>query len=69
MSNIIKVRCSGPNKHINEVDLDKTLKGSVVLRGEQPQTTPFIPERIVLPCQLCTEGKVIISSEMVENNL
>ena len=69
MPRIIKVRCNGPNKHVNEVDLNKALKENVVLRGVQPPTTQSTPERIVLPCQQCTEGKVILSRKMIEENL
>jgi hypothetical protein len=72
MGKIIKVRCNGPERHVNEVDLDKALKKDVVLRFArpgQPEPVPErpVPERLVLPCRSCT-GKVIVTREMIEEN-
>jgi len=75
MPKIIKVRCNGPAKHINEVDLDKALETSFVLRGgpvqsQQPiESQQATPERIVLRCRECNEGKVIITRQMLQENL
>ena len=68
MPKIIKIKCNGPNKCINEIDLDKALGTTVVLRGVST-TERQIPERIVKPCQFCTKGKVILTREMFEENL
>ena len=68
MPKIIKVRCNGPGKHINEVDLEKALGTTPVLRGVST-TERQIPERVVKPCQSCTVGTVIITREMFEENL
>ncbi len=68
MPKIIKIKCNGPNKCINEIDLEKALGTTVVLRGESTIERQ-IPERIVKPCQFCTVGKVIITREMFEENL
>lgn len=62
MANIIQVRCNGPEHHINEVDLDKALHGAVVFR--LMVAPKELPERLVLPCTQCKEGKVIITREM-----
>jgi hypothetical protein len=65
----IRMRCNGPGKHVNEVDLEKALKRIRVLRGE---ATPFpdpIPDRIVLPCHECAEGKVVISRQIIKENI
>jgi len=74
MQKIIKVKCNGPNKHVNEIDLVKALGETVVLRGspEVQQSAVqkgSVPERLVLNCQFCTEGKVILTRDMVEENL
>ena len=69
MPKIIKIKCNGPDKHINEVDLDKALGTTVVLRGGPTQIERPIPKRVVKPCQFCTIGKVIITREMFEENL
>jgi len=74
MPKFIKVKCNGPNKHINEIDLDKALGTSVVLRGgpevqQSAVQAGSVPERLVLNCQFCTEGKVILTRDMIEENL
>jgi len=71
MTKIIKVRCNGPGKHINKVDLEKVLRTDIVMRTAHPKglSGPSIPERIVLACQECTNGKVIISRAIIEENL
>lgn len=68
MSRIIKVRCNGAERHVNEVDLDDVLKEDVVLRGAPARAGRRIPERLVLPCRDCT-GKVNITRAMIEENL
>ena len=45
MAKIIKVRCNGPNKHVNQIDLDKALRTAIVLKGRSgqgPQAVPVI---------------------------
>jgi hypothetical protein len=74
MPTIIKVRCNGPEKHINEVDIDKALRSNVILRGgpavqQIPAQQSEMPERIILNCQFCTEGKVILTRDMIQENL
>jgi hypothetical protein len=64
MANIIKVRCNGPEKHLNEVDLDKVSGTDVVLRIAGASATKDLPERLVFLCRQCTAGKVIITRDM-----
>ncbi len=66
MAKTIKVSCNGAGHHINEVDLDKILKPVIVTRSAPPKPKE-IPERSVLPCQFCREGKVVVTREMVED--
>ena len=68
MAKRIKVRCY-PNRHENEVDLDKALRKDIVLRGRPAQAADAIPERVVLRCSECAEGKVILTEKMIEENL
>ncbi len=63
MARIIKIRCNGPGKHVNELDLDKYTRPTIVVRG-QPKSS--LPERLVVPCQYCTEGKLVITRNMIE---
>jgi len=66
MAQSIKVRCNGSGKHVNEFtkkDLEKYTTPTGVVRGESKKS---FPERIVIPCQYCTEGEVIITRKMIE---
>ncbi|UCE05013.1 MAG: hypothetical protein JSW07_15515 [bacterium] len=63
----MKIRCNGPNKHINEVDLDEVLKPQMVVRGHPPSATQTPPERLVLECKHCTKGQVVLTREMIED--
>jgi len=70
MPRIIKVRCTGAGKHVNDIDLDKALQPAVVLRGVGLPATPReIPERLVLSCQQCTKGQVILTRAIMEKRL
>jgi len=69
MATIIKVRCTGTEQHINEIDLDIVLGSNVVIHGTPIDTGRPIPARIVRRCDVCAEGKVILTREMIEENL
>jgi hypothetical protein len=69
MAKIIKVQCTGREQHVNEVDLEDILGPDVVMHGTPIDTGRPIPERIVRRCEVCTEGKVIITRNMIEQNL
>ncbi len=66
MTTLIKVRCNGSGKHVNEVDYEKSLRPTVVLRGGTPRVADAdLPERLVFDCRECAEGKVIVTREMM----
>ena len=67
MGRIIKVRCNGPNKHVNEVDVDDALR-SVPIARELKFSSSSVPERIVLRCSGCADGKVIVTRAMIEDS-
>jgi hypothetical protein len=69
MAKIIKVQCTGRERHINEIDLEDVLGPNVVMYGNPINTGRPIPERIVRKCEQCSEGRVIITREMIEENL
>jgi len=69
MALIMKVRCNGPEHHVNEVDLEKVLKPTSVFRAipsDPAEKKWIIPERLVLPCQGGGEGKVVLTRAMIE---
>lgn len=69
MAKIIKVRCTGAGQHENEIDIEDVLGPDVVLHGSPIDTGRPIPARIVRRCEVCMEGKVILTREMIEENL
>jgi hypothetical protein len=66
MSNVIRVRCNGPEKHINEVDLNLAMLKTVIIRGQPTFEPSAIPKRLVLSCRYCTTGKVVLTRDMIE---
>lgn len=69
MGRMMKVRCNGQNKDVNEVDVSNALRTDSVTRetaASQSSNSQY-PERIVLRCHNCTDGKVVITRAMLEN--
>lgn len=66
MGQIIRVRCNGANKHVNEVDLDDALREDSIARRSD-FSAAAVPERIVLRCRECTDGRVIVTRMMIED--
>lgn len=69
MAKIINVRCTGAGQHVNEIDLESVLGTDVVLHGTPIDTGRRIPARIVRTCDVCAEGKVVVTREMIEESL
>lgn len=66
MTKVIKIRCNGSGKCLNEfteIDLEKYTRPTIVVRG-QPKHN--LPERLVINCQHCSEGKIVITRKMME---
>ena len=69
MSQLMKIRCNGPAKCENEVDLNDVVKRTVITRGRALPPTSQLQERYVLKCQHCTVGRVIITKRMIKDFL
>ncbi len=69
MAKIIKVRCTGPEQHENEIDLDDVIGSDVVIYGNPISTGRDLPAQIVRRCDICDQGKVIVTREMIEQHL
>ena len=69
MEKIIKVKCTGIGGHINEINLGDVLGQDVILYGSPIVTGRQIPARIVRHCEVCEEGKVVLTREMIEESL
>ena len=65
MAEIIKIKCNGPNRHVNDVNLGEALREQPITRSIV-FTPPEVPDRIVLHCRECTDGKVILTRSMIE---
>ena len=65
MGQIIKVRCNGTIKHVNEVDVDDAMREDPIAR-QTNLSAPSVPERIVLRCRECADGRVIVTRAMIE---
>lgn len=73
MATIIKVRCNGPGKHVNDVDIDELIRPTPVLRSIiydplAEAAKPALQLRYQLKCRFCTEGRVVVTREMIEEN-
>jgi len=68
MAKIIKVRCTGAGQHEHEIDLEDIVGPDVIIYGNPIDTGRPIPARVVRRCDICDEGKVIITREMIEDN-
>lgn len=66
MGRMIKVRCNGSSQHVNDVDLDNALREDSMAR-QMDLSSPFVPERIVLRCRECVDGKVILTRAMIDD--
>jgi hypothetical protein len=66
MGRIIRVRCNGPNRHVNEVDVDDAMRETSTLRTVDYYSSS-VPERVVLRCRECVDGKVIVTRAMIED--
>lgn len=65
MGQVIKVRCNGPNRHVNEVDVDVALREETITRGADALSASA-PERVVLRCRECVDGRVVVTRAMIE---
>ncbi|HEY0003857.1 MAG TPA: hypothetical protein VGB17_03520 [Pyrinomonadaceae bacterium] len=68
MGRIIKVRCNGANRHVNDVDVDEALRVDSIARRVDGSARD-VPERIVLRCRECADGRVILTRAMIEDAL
>jgi hypothetical protein len=69
MARIIKVRCTGPEQHENEINLDDIIGEDVVIYGGPIATGRDLPARVVRRCDICDQGRVIVTRDMIEENL
>jgi hypothetical protein len=66
MTQTLKIRCNGSGQHVNDVDLDSILQPTTVVRTVLAKKPADTPDRLVLPCKQCTEGRIVITRQIIE---
>ena len=69
MGKIIKVRCTGPGRHINEVDLGDLLQDTPIYKfapSDNPSPFEEFKDRYEKVCRGCTY-KVVVTREMIND--
>jgi len=67
MSQIIRKKCNGQEKHDNDFTRDELLRKMPVTRSAaaNPFAAADLPNELVFKCRACTEGRVVfIRSEL-----
>lgn len=67
----LKIRCNGPEHHVNEIDVNKLLQDTVVLRHSAPPPAPSpempaLREKYIARCRECTHDVVITKAVLQE---
>lgn len=72
MAQYMKIKCNGPGEHVNEFDLEELKKRvtlTPVMRHTAWPASPQFPNRVVLYCRYCTQGRVVITKDMFDEFL
>ena len=66
MSQIIRKKCNGANKHDNDFKLSDLVSRTSTVRELTTNSRDEIPEQIVMKCRTCTEGRVVFTRSELE---
>jgi len=71
MSQIIRKKCNGKEKHDNDFTRDELLRKVPVTRGApaHPAAAADLPNELVFKCRTCTEGRVVFTRSDLERVL
>jgi hypothetical protein len=71
MSQIIRKRCNGREKHINDFTRDELLRKIPVTKRASaiPSASADLPKELVFKCRNCTEGRVVFTRSDLERLL
>lgn len=69
MAKIVKVLCTGPGQHENEIDIADVIGEDVVIFGNPIAAGRDLPAQIIRRCSVCDEGRVIVTRDMIERAL
>ncbi|KAA3620163.1 MAG: hypothetical protein DWQ05_05385 [Calditrichaeota bacterium] len=60
----MQLACNGKNKCQNEIDLRTVLLEQKTNKSDQFNSGIDMPMRVILKCQHCAEGRVILTGDM-----
>ena len=63
----MQLQCNGKNKCLNEVDLESLFRERQANGAPKPYFGVDMPMRLVLKCQHCSEGRVVVTGDMLWN--
>lgn len=68
MSQIIRKKCNGKEKHDNDFTRDELLRKMPVTRSAAatPLAAADLPNELVFKCRTCTEGRVVFTRSELE---
>ena len=69
MSQLIRKKCNGANKHDNEFTRDDLLRKTPVAKSASPFASAELPNELVFKCRICTEGRVVFTRSDLERVL
>ncbi|MBS1790483.1 MAG: hypothetical protein JST85_22370 [Acidobacteria bacterium] len=67
MSQIIRKKCNGKEKHDNEFTRDELLRKMPVTRNSSINPiSADLPNELVFKCRTCTEGRIVFTRSELE---
>lgn len=68
MSQIIRKKCNGQEKHDNDFTRDELLRKLPVAKSAtvSPAVVADLPHELVFKCRTCTEGRVVFTRSDLE---
>jgi hypothetical protein len=68
MSQIIRKKCNGKEKHDNDFTRDELLRKMPVTRKASaiPSASADLPKELVFKCRYCPEGRVVFTRSELE---
>jgi len=63
---IMHVRCTGPEKHINRIDIDALMSATIVTKGQSGPGGKIRSKRFNKKCDYCERGRVCVDRRMID---
>ena len=69
MSQLIRKKCNGANKHDNDFTRDDLRRKTPVAKSASASASAELPNELVFKCRTCTEGRVVFTRSDLERVL